>query len=1081
MKNFLSEDDIEKAVIDELAKHDLPWRRLNCLTTESGDLNDKSGREDKSEVVFKSVLRKSLVDLNPHLPSKAIDFVENELSKGRKAMTLINANIEVYKLIREGVQVKYDNEFGKEETAYARVIDFETPGNNDFLAVQQLWIKGEIGYRRPDLILYVNGLPLVLIELKNNNVSVKNAYSDNLTNYKKELPQLFWYNTISVLSNGKETRIGAFTATWEHFGEWLRIDDEKEKPDKKDIKTKSTSLKYLVNGLFEKGKLLDYIENYILYHNGAYKVAAKNHQFLGVNKAIESFSNRKEQEGKLGVFWHTQGSGKSYSMVFLTRKIFRKFQGNFTFLVITDRDDLDTQIYRNFLNMGACQKVDTARPVDSKELREVLGTNKRYIFTLIQKFRYDKGKKYPIISERDDIIVIVDEAHRTQYASLAENMRAGLPNAQFIAFTGTPLLGKEKKTNSWFGDYVSEYNFAQAIEDGATVPLYYDKRLPELQVTNDDLNDDLLEILEDEDLDDVQQQKLEDKFATTMQVITRDDRLDTIAKDIAYHFPRRGYLGKGMVICIDKYTTVKMYNKVDTEIKNQLKVLQKEHQKATSEKEKEDLKRMIKFLSNMEMAVVISDDAKDEEKFTNKGLNIQFHRDRINNLDVHGNTVEDNFKDPEHPLQLVFVCAMWLTGFDAPTVSTLYLDKPMKNHTLMQTIARANRVSPGKTNGLIVDYFNVFRNIKKALADYGEGEDKNEDEGTDGGSSLVEDKSQLLVILDVAIAECLAFCTKNNVNLNQIIESGETFSKLDLFDDFADILLGKDEIRKEFYVYDNTCFGLYEACRPDIFKQKEKYQIVEVIHYLRGIIDNHIGKADVDKAEQRISDLLDQSVLTTEDDTKAWGDERAEYQIKGYKKEINLASFNIEKLKEEFPKKKHKNIVIADLIAFIEHKLELMMSENVTRATFAERFKAIIDKYNSGGSLTEDYYNDLIDFVDNLKVEDTRHIELGLTDAELELFDLIKKQKLTKKEEQDVKNAAKHLSKRLKEEQPVVLVQDWFKDTATKMKVKVAIEEVLDNDLPQESYGRIEFAAVCNKIYEHVYVQASMGRAWVAA
>ena len=1081
MKNFLSEDDIEKAVIDELAKHDLPWKRLNCFTTDSDDLNDKSGREDKSEVVLKSILRKSLENLNPHLPAKAIDIVENELSKGRKAMTLINANIEVYKLIREGVQVKYDNEFGKEETAYARVIDFDTPGNNDFLAVQQLWIRGEIGYRRPDLILYVNGLPLVLIELKNNNVSVKNAYSDNLTNYKKELPQLFWYNTISVLSNGKETRIGAFTATWEHFGEWLRIDDEKEKPDKKDIKTKSTSLKYLVNGLFEQGKLLDYIENYILYHNGAYKVAAKNHQFLGVNKAIESFSNRKEQEGKLGVFWHTQGSGKSYSMVFLTRKIFRKFQGNFTFLVITDRDDLDTQIYRNFLNMGACQKVDTARPKDSKELREVLGTNKRYIFTLIQKFRYDKGKKYPIISERDDIIVIVDEAHRTQYASLAENMRAGLPNAQFIAFTGTPLLGKEKKTNSWFGDYISEYNFAQAIEDGATVPLYYDKRLPELQVTNDELNEDLAEILEDEDLDDVQQQKLEDKFATTMQVITRDDRLDTIAKDIAYHFPRRGYLGKGMVICIDKYTAVKMYNKVDIEIKNQLKVLQKEHQKATSDKEKEDLKRMIKFLSTMEMAVVISDDANDEEKFTNRGLNIQFHRDRINKLDVNGNNVEDNFKNPEHPLQLVFVCAMWLTGFDAPTVSTLYLDKPMKNHTLMQTIARANRVSPGKTNGLIVDYFNVFRNIKKALVDYGEGEENSEDESVDGGESLVQDKSQLLVILDVAIAECLAFCTKNNVNLNQIIESGETFSKLDLFDDFADILLAKDEIRKEFYVYDNTCFGLYEACRPDIFKQKDKYQIVEVIHYLRGIIDNHIGKANIESAEQRISDLLDQSVLTTNDGSTVVQDPRAEYQIKGYKKEINLASFNIEKLKEEFPKKKHKNIVIADLIAFIEHKLEIMMSENVTRATFAERFKAIIDKYNSGGSLTEDYFNDLMDFVDNLQDEETRHIELGLTDAELELFDLIKKQKLTKKEEQDVKNAAKHLLKRLKEEQPVVLVQDWFKDTATKLKVKVAIEEVLDNDLPQESYGRKEFATVCNKIYEHVYVQASLGRAWVAA
>lgn len=1082
MKNFLSEDDIEIAVLQELCAQKLPWRQLNCYTADATDLNDKSGRTDKSEVVFKDVLRRQLERLNPELPPKAIDIAEHELSKGRRAMTLINANIDVYKLIREGVSVRYDNDQGKEEIEEVKVIDFDTPENNDFLAVQQLWIKGEIGYRRPDVILYINGLPIVLIELKNNNVSVKNAYSDNLANYKKELPQLFWYNGVTILSNGKETRVGSFTATWEHFGEWLRIEDEKERPDKDAIKKSGNSLKYTVNGLCTQQNLLDYVENFILFNNTAFKVSAKNHQFLGVNKAIDAFSNRKEREGKLGVFWHTQGSGKSFSMVFFARKIFRKFEGNFTFLVVTDREDLDTQIYRNFLNMGACTKADTSRPKNSKELREVLATNKRYIFTLIHKFRYDKGKKYPLISERDDIVVIVDEAHRTQYASLAENLREGLPNAQFIAFTGTPLLGRSKKTNAWFGDYVSEYNFAQAIADGATVPLYYDKRLPELHVENDDLNEELSEILEEENLNEQQQQKLEDKFASTMEVITRDDRLETISKDIATHFPRRGYLGKGMVICVDKYTTVKMYDKVKKHVKEELKSLRRELKNCQSEEEKAELKRTINYLSRMEMAVVISEDGDEKNKFKEKGLNIQFHRDRMNELDENGQNVEDNFKDPDHPLQLVFVCAMWLTGFDAPTVSTLYLDKPMRNHTLMQTIARANRVAPGKNSGLVVDYYNVLKNIRRALRDYGQGELADPKQNPEG-KNPIEDKSELIVLLDEAISLTKGFCEKHKVDLDKVLESGETFSKLDLFDDYADILLQKDEVRKEFNVYDNTCFGLYEACRPDILKQRDKYRIVEVIHYLRGVLDSHIGQANIERAEQRVSELLDQSVLTTDDGKMIYQDIPAEsrYKIKGYKRELNLANLNVDKLRLEFPEKKHKNIEIADLRAFISDKLEKMLQENATRTPFLERFQAIIDKYNSGGSMTEDYFGDLMDFVEALKEEDARHIELGLTQDELELFDLIRRDKLTKKQEQDVKNAAKHLLKRLKEEKPKVLVQDWFRDSETKERVKNAIEEVLDMDLPQKPYGRKEFAETSSKIFDHVFIQASHGKGWVAA
>lgn len=1085
MRNFLSEDDIEVALMQVLANQTLPWRLLNCYTANADELNDGSNRTDKSKVVFEDILKDRLTTLNPDIPEQGISQALSQLVRGRRAMSLIKANIEIYNLIRNGIQVNFDDAQGKETFATVKVIDFNTPSTNDFLAVQQLWIKGEIGYRRPDVILYVNGLPLVFIELKNNNVSLKHAYKDNLATYKKELPQLFWYNAVTVLSNGKETRVGSFTAPWGHFGEWLRINDEKERLDKKSIAKNGISLKYTVNALCNQNKLLDYVENFIMYHNSAYKICAKNHQFLGVNKVVDSFENRKDKEGRLGVFWHTQGSGKSYSMVFFTRKIFRKFQGNFTFLVVTDRTDLNTQIYRNFLDMGACKEVDTSLPSNSSELRDVLATNKKYIFTLIHKFRYDKGKKYPVLSKRDDIIVIVDEAHRTQYASLAENMRAGLPNAQFVAFTGTPLLGKEKKTNKWFGKYVSEYNFTQAIDDGATVPLFYDKRLPEMLIANDDLNDDLAEILEEENLDDQQQQKLENKFSKEMEVIKRDDRLETIAQDIAYHFPRRGYLGKGMVICVDKYTAVKMYDKVSKHIKEQLKSLRKEHKQALTNEKKQELRRVIDFLNRLEMAVVISEDANEKETFEAKGLNIQYHREKLNSLDENQKTVEDNFKDENHPLQLVFVCAMWLTGFDAPTVSTLYLDKPMRNHTLMQTIARANRVAPSineveKRNGLIVDYYNVFRNIKKALSDYGNGNDSNPDQNPEG-EDPIQDVSKLYELLDETVEACVTFCQAQGIDLNKIVSSGETFSKLELFDEYADILLANDSIRKEFNVYDNTAFGLYEACRPDIFRFKEKYTIVEVIHYLRGVIDSHIGTANIEKAENRISELLDQSVLTTDEAKDSLsGESKIRYSITGYKKELNLANLNIEKLREEFPEKRYKNIEIADLRAFLESKLEQMLSENVTRSSFLERFQAIIDRYNSGGSLTEDYFEDLLKFAEQLREEEERGIRNGLTESELELFDLIQKDKLTKKEEQDVKNAAKHLLKRLKEEKPTVLIQDWYRDTQTQLIVKSAIEKVLDDDLP-DSYNRKDFSNVCNRVFEHVFVQASKGNGWVAA
>jgi type I restriction enzyme R subunit len=349
--------------------------------------------------------------------------------------------------------------------------------------------------------------------------------------------------------------------------------------------------------------------------------------------------------------------------------------------VVTDREDLDGQIYRNFLHTSTVTEAEAAQPKDSEEMRKFLGQNKRLVFTLIQKFGWPAGKVYPELSQRRDIIVMVDEAHRTQYKTLAENMRVGLKNAQYLAFTGTPLLGRERRTNQWFGDYVSEYNFQQSMADGATVPLFYQKRVPQVLIQNDDLDDDLADIVEDENLDDAQQTKLENRFAKEIEVIKREDRLETIAKDIVYHFPRRGYLGKGMVVSLDKFTAVKIYDKVQRLWKDQIKGLRGEIRNSTDADKKNQLQKQLDYMKSLEMAVIVSEEADEEKKFAKQKLQIKPHRERMNKLDAHGHDVEFNFKDPGDPLQLVFVCAMWLTGFDAPTISTLYLDKPMKDHT----------------------------------------------------------------------------------------------------------------------------------------------------------------------------------------------------------------------------------------------------------------------------------------------------------------------------------------------------------------------------------------------------------------
>lgn len=1079
MPNFISEDDIEQAMLQRL-QHLYGYEVLDAYTKDPSDLNDGSGRADKRDVILPVILKDALVALNPTIPEASIDDALKVLADHRHAMLGIAANRELDGLIRDGVRVEFKDSQGKVRRERAKVIDFDQPGNNHFLAVSQLWIQStgsaaKAAYRRPDVLLYVNGLPLVFIELKNSNVKLRTSFDDNLTNYKADIPQLFLTNALCVLSNGIETRVGSLTAEWEHFFHWLRPDDEKEKVKREQIREQGTSAERFLAGVCTKDRLLDYVENFVLFHKETQKIIAQNHQFIGVNRGFDKFLRREEFDGKLGVFWHTQGSGKSFSMIFYARKILRKVTGNYSFVVVTDREDLDGQIYRNFLNTGTVSKADAAQPKNSEQMRAFLGQNKKLVFTLIQKFRWPKGQKYPLLSDRDDIIVIVDEAHRTQYKSLAENMRAGLPNAQYLAFTGTPLLGRDRKTNEWFGDYVSEYNFSQSMDDGATVPLFYNKRVPEVLNQNEDLSEEFYEILEDENLDEAQQEKLENKYANEMSVLKTDDRLETIAEDIVKHFPRRGYLGKGMVIAVDKYTAVKMYDKVQRIWKEEIKALRGSIKASTDEPEKARLKRIVEYMRKVDMAVVVSEENGEEQKFDAQGLDIRPHRKRLEQVNRQGHDLEYQFKDPDDPLQLVFVCAMWLTGFDAPTVSTLYLDKPQKDHSLMQTIARANRVSSykingiEKTNGEVVDYYGVLGRLKKAVKDYGQGDD---------GEAPIKDKEELFGLLEEAIAQGTAFCAEHEIDVEEALAIEDVFTKVGIFENWANTLFTRDEWRKTFNVYINTITGLYEACKPEVLG-KPVVRKVAVFQYLHGVVDSLIAQQDVDSAILKINELLDESVVV-DGNYQQIKEQAGTYRIRQKGQSWDLSKIDFDKLKEDFKKATYPRIEIADLRAFLEKKLAQMLNQNRTRRDFAERLQEIIDNYNTGSNSADADFEELLRYAQRLREEEVRHESLGLTEDELEIYDLLLKDKLSKSDENRVRMASKALLKRLTEEAPKVLVQDWYKDSQTRLAVRDTVGEVLDEYLPEGSYDKDLFIAKRDQVFELTLDLAINHQRWAA-
>jgi len=1017
---------------------DLGWGTVNAYNEVLGP-EGTLGRDNKSEVFLVRRLRAAIERLNPGMPADAVDQAVTEITKSRVALHYARANQELHSLLRDRVEAQVTQPDGSTLPERLNVIDWDNPENNEFLLVSQLWVHSDLYKRRADLVGFVNGIPLVFIELKASHHNLKEAYDKNLRDYRDSIPLLFVPNGFLILSNGSDSKVGTLTSGWEFFSEWKKVGSEKEEG--------FVSLETVLRATCTKERLLDLIENFVVFQDlpgGFVKLLARNHQYLGVNSAIARMEELKaappEERGKLGVFWHTQGSGKTISMLFFSQKVLRKYPGNWSFLIVTDRDDLDEQAYKEFQYAGVITEKHM-RATSAANLRQLLSEDHRYVFSLIHKFHTEKGERHPVVSSRDDVIVITDEAHRTQYDTLALNMRNALPNARFLGFTGTPLIAGEEKTREVFGDYVSIYNFAASEADHATVPLYYENRIPQLQIENPSFGDDLLAIVEEADLDEAQERQLAKALGQQYELITRDDRLDAVAKDIVDHFLGRGFPGKALVVSIDKITAVRTFQKVQKVWAQRLVSDEADIRKGGLSAERADLlAREIAFMRSTDMAVVISQSQNEIADMAARGLDIKPHRTRMVQEDLEG-----KFKNAQDPLRIAFVCAMWTTGFDVPSLSTVYLDKPLRNHTLMQTITRANRVFPEKNNGLIVAYVDVFKNLQKALAIYAV--------GAKPGELPIQEKGALVDALKAAVQDLRAFSHERDVDLDRLAKM-TGFELVGAAKQTVEMLMLDDDDKIAFLSRASLVERLFKAILPDP-RANEFARIRAVARLLSDTIAAYTTRPDVSGVMGKVEQLLDESVAAQEylippSDAKALFD---------------LGAVDWKALEEVFRQGRPRTAA-QRLRSLLSARIAALVRLNPARVDLVERFEKLVADYNAGSINTEKFFQELLAFSKGLTEEESRTLSEGLTEEQLAVFDLLMRPApaLSDTETAQVKRVAEELLAALRRDK---LVLDWRKEQATRAAVRVAVEETLDR-LP-EAYTRQLYAQKCDAVYQHVF------------
>ncbi|OBB56404.1 DEAD/DEAH box helicase [Mycolicibacterium monacense] len=1032
-------DYVEKPSMELLAE--LGWNPVDAFHEILG-AEGTLGRDSQHDVILTHRLRLAMRNLNAEdVPDLSINEAIEALTKDRSVMDRVRANREVYDLLRDGYQAEWEDDNGDKRIELIRYIDLRDKLNNDLLAVQQMWVKGPLHSRRLDVALFVNGVPLAVLEFKEPNAPVKSAYDDNVTDYRDTIPQLFIPNCLVLLSNGSEAKVGSTYAPWDFFSDWKVIDAFGARSE--------IALQTALRGTCDPANLLDLFESFVAYMErpgGLVKIVARSHQYLGVNAAIENLNRaRAVHDKRLGVFWHTQGSGKSLSMLWFTQKVLRHVRGKWTFVMVTDRTELDTQLHGEFADAGAIPPEARVHADSIAHLRELLEADHRYVFTLIQKFQPAKGERQmPVLSERSDIIVITDEAHRSQYDTLALNMRTALPNASMMGFTGTPLIaGEEQATRQQFGDYVSIYNFGDAIEDGATVPLYYENRIPELQLTNAEFADELDALLEKAELDEDAEGALARKFGTQYTLLTRPERLQTLAQDLVSHFVGRGFSGKAMYVGLDKAAAVTMHDLVQDAWAEHLADLRRQHD-ALPELERPWLASRIELMETTDMAVVVSQSQNELKMLDDLGLDIRPHRERMNREDL-----AEKFKDPNDPLRLVFVCAMWMTGFDAPSVSTIYLDRPMKNHTLMQTIARANRVFPDKDNGLIVDYVGVFRNLEKALAIYGAAKE---------GESPIEIIDALADELDTAVADLIAFCAGVGVDLIAV-RNAQGFDHVAKRDAAIEALLVDEQTRNDFTTKARQVRRLYKALLPNP-KAAAQQRNVAAIRVLAERI-HEVTKPptpDIGVVADAVDALLDRSVGAEEYVIRAAAEGSEPDPL------IDLSQIDFDGLAARLAGRKRAE---TDRMAQLLRQQAIGAAmRNPTRYELVERIEQLIADYNAGSVNIDEYLRRLVELSRTLTSEEERAVREGMTEEELAIFDLLTQPDpvLTAEERERVQASAKTLLQHLHEK----LVQDWRRKVDVMNDVNSTIRRVLDDGLPETPYTVDVFREKVQLVYDHV-------------
>jgi type I restriction enzyme R subunit len=1127
-----SEDRLVQRTFAEHLQDKLGWESVYAWTQETFGPTGTLGRTSEREVVLVRDLRAALARLNPDLPEPAREQALEKLTRSDFSRSLLQHNRELYGWVRGGVPVEWRDAGGEVCHARAGVIDFRDPSRNRYLVVRELKIQGvRVPHynRRADLVCFVNGLPLVFVELKAVYHNIRRGFDDNLTDYLNEhsIAHAFHHNAFLVVSNGDRARYGSITSQWEHFVEWKR-NDEKDRGGLEAVR--------LLDGMLAKERLLDLVENFVLFDDsrpgGTRKIVARNQQVLGVNRAVASAERQEDLKkqypperrllpytvparqlpeaaerhalpaggslthevspdalglvarahpdlGRLGVFWHTQGSGKSYSMVFFAEKVRRVIPGSFTFVLVTDREDLDDQLFRTFVGCGVADE-KTPRAASGEDLERLLGESHRFIFTLIHKFNREVTRPY---SERDDVIVISDEAHRTQAGKFARNMRLALPNASFIGFTGTPLFKHDQLTRRIFGDYVSRYDFKRAEEDQSTVRLVYENRGEKLGLARLDLNDRIAAKIEEAELEPDQVDLLERLLGKDYEVVTADDRLDKLAADFVEHCSTRWESGKSMLVCLDKLTCARMLQRVAPRWEAKLAEVQRQiaeteaqwggaadaDEKARLYERLDKLRGQAAWMDDTIIEIVISEAQNEVRDFQKWAFDIIPHRvvmkTGFETPDGKRVMVEDAFKDPEHPFRIAIVCAMWLTGFDVECLSTLYIDKPMKAHTLMQAIARANRVFPGKDCGVIVDYNGVLKSLREALAQYALGD---EEEIGDGDEVVTPIEDLVRALVD---ALCAAEGHLRALGFEPARLAGaKGFDRIQALRDAVDAVCQSDEAKRRFEIMARQVFIRFKALlmEPSAFAYATRHDDLEAIY--KKLLEKR-DTADVTDLLKELHRIVNEAIRAQD-----LGEDQAE----GLR--VDLSTIDFAKLREEFASKvRRKHAALQDVRDVVEQKLQQMLARNPLRMDYYKRYQEIIADYNreKDRATVEQTFAQLVELAGQLDAEQRRAAEEGLTDDELALFDLLFKDSISRADRERLKQASRSLLASLRS--LTGQMRDWTQKESTQAEVKVFILDELWRALPRPPYSEQETEARAERIYEYVWGRCASGLGLAAA